>query len=74
MRWLTTVQMCPVPLFSHEPHAVCSHQNSADGAEASDDVPDATARYHVAVPNRCHGDDRPPECVRDAGKHAQLTK
>lgn len=41
-------------------------QNSTNGASGSDQFSDRSERYLVSVSDRRHGDDRPPEAIRNA--------
>ena len=41
-------------------------QHAGDGARGADQSTPRTDRHLVSVPHRRHGDDRPPEAVRDA--------
>ena len=41
-------------------------QNAGDGARGANQSTPRTYRHFVSVADRCHGDDGPPEAVRDA--------
>ena len=47
-------------------HRNGERQDAGDGARRPDQLPDVTDGHLVAVPDRRHGNDRPPEPVRDA--------
>ena len=46
----------------------CDGQNSCDCAQRSDELAPRSDGHHVAVSDGRHGDDRPPEGVRDAAE------
>lgn len=43
-------------------------EDSGDGAHGTDQLAPGAERLHVAIANGRHGNDRPPESLRDAGK------
>jgi len=47
-------------------HRYGQRQYPGDGARRTNQLADVTDGHLVTIANRCHGDDRPPERVRNA--------
>ena len=56
----------PIKVSGYDGHGDGQGEDPGDGAGRPDNPSDHANRYLVPVPDRRHGDDRPPECVRDA--------
>lgn len=55
----------PIEMSSYDWDRYCQGQYSRHGARRPNDTADPPDRYGVTIANRRHGDDRPPESVRD---------
>ena len=60
------VRVEPVKVPGDDRHRDGERQYAGDGARGADQSTPRTDRHLVSVPDRRHGDDRPPEAVRDA--------
>jgi len=60
------VRVEPVEVAGDDRHRDSQRQDAGDGTRSSDDPSHGAFRHLVSVADRCHGDDGPPERVRDA--------
>jgi len=62
----SSVRVESIEMSSDDRHRNGQGQDARDGARRPNDAAQCALRYLVSVPDRCHGDDGPPERVRDA--------